>query len=936
MAEENKNLDCLTPDGIPDPGVSEPTISDPIIPSISEIPRSRLVGKFNTIVDRAVTQQVATVNEEYATRRSRLNLSGMPTNEQGITPYEHLQDPGYIGKPWILYNNNVKDQFRKVSRCYWAYYSDLEEVISSPSDTLQYVSVGSENIFQTKTSVHVPYNIHELRETDSAGIDGAQNGFFAQYIKKYVLKVTPVSHHFRDAESNYQERFWTDYVDGKPTPEVSSIFTGLTFIDNINNGVKAERPLFGISLENRTSQNSSEMYFDHYYRSVSPLNSREQKKISAINNASIVNIKQEYNFFINSYENVIVDAANRNTTIESLLPNMYVMLAEKNNPNNRSEGVNVSVSDYHKHITLNGKIENIFKDINERGAKIGERDEGQYFEKWTQAYSTLDLDSVSIADLEEKFRRIIFDPSEISKLDEYNSKKRLFPMFVDIELSTDRTTLVAQALKDCQMSTAMIKFFTQRLAVGFSIEDLGPVGSYRFTTESQTSLAGQEDRLLTSARRNVSRQIMNFEEFVSFLDDEAYTGSLREHVIVSSDSKEIFGDNTSQQRFLRSLIKASFIQKIRNIAADKFRTYEEIMMGKEAYSETIFYRIRKYRYLTDGITIGASPVQDFFIPNSNDLDVLRFADTQVINGRKYRYEIDSYDIVFGSKYQYKNLRGQGVATRVEVVVSPSVQIVQTRLAESDVAIADKPPLPPLVDIIPYRGISDRILFNLNQETGELKSQPVVLDIDEIEQFESVREAQGLELSEPILFRGDDEVDFYEIYRISFRPSSYLDFEGQLRAIADSEFLHGGGRASSISYEDILLPNKKYYYTFRTVDIHGQISNPSAVYKVELLNDGSSIFPFIETYTFKNTMPPRKMKTFKRYLQIEPSAMQRTTSYDTEGNINSNIRPTLGNTAENLFAIKDDNAAKKIKIRVTSKHTGKKIDLNISFVHTHKD
>ena len=56
------------------------------------------------------------------------------------------------------------------------------------------------------------------------------------------------------------------------------------------------------------------------------------------------------------------------------------MLAEKNNVNNRSEGVNVSVSDYHKHITLNGGVKNIFKDVvNGRQQKVNERDEGQFF-----------------------------------------------------------------------------------------------------------------------------------------------------------------------------------------------------------------------------------------------------------------------------------------------------------------------------------------------------------------------------------------------------------------------------------------------------------------------------------------------------------------------------------------------------------------------------
>ena len=42
-------------------------------------------------------------------------------------------------------------------------------------------------------------------------------------------------------------------------------------------------------------------------------------------------------------------------------------------------------------------------------------------------------------------------------------------------------------------------------------------------------------------------------------------------------------------------------------------------------------------------------------------------------------------------------------------------------------------------------------------------------------------------------------------------------------------------------EDFLEPNKKYFYTFRAVDVHGKVSNPSQVYQLEISFDGASAF-----------------------------------------------------------------------------------------------
>ena len=44
-----------------------------------------------------------------------------------------------------------------------------------------------------------------------------------------------------------------------------------------------------------------------------------------------------------------------------------------------------------------------------------------------------------------------------------------------------------------------------------------------------------------------------------------------------------------------------------------------------------------------------------------------------------------------------------------------------------------------------------------------------------------------------------------------------------------------------------MPNTKYYYTFRCVDFHGAFSNPTSIYEVEMVDDGGSVYPLINSY-----------------------------------------------------------------------------------------
>ncbi|HAI43928.1 MAG TPA: hypothetical protein DCM40_40445, partial [Maribacter sp.] len=112
------------------------------------------------------------------------------------------------------------------------------------------------------------------------------------------------------------------------------------------------------------------------------------------------------------------------------------------------------------------------------------------------------------------------------------------------------------------------------------------------------------------------------------------------------------------------------------------------------------------------------------------------------------------------------------------------------------------------------------------------------------------------------------------------------------------------------------PNKRYWYCFRSIDDHGNISNPTAVFEVELVDDQGAVRPMIRVFNFKEPKNSQAIKECQKYLMIRPSFEQ--IYYDGEKDL------------DHMFNNKDDTTKRKFKIRLTSKSTGRKIDFNVAF------
>ena len=412
---------------------------------------------------------------------------------------------------------------------------------------------------------------------------------------------------------------------------------------------------------------------------------------------------------------------------------------------------------------------------------------------------------------------------------------------------------------------------------------------------------------------------------------------------------------SSFANILKQIQGKKFVDSIKDLFIDGglLRTPREIQKGKLAHQETLMYEIAKY-------DAEDQYIQSIFIPIS-ELNNINYLDTQVAPYKNYFYKIFAHKVIVGTKYRMAPFTDFGANdnyiepliensganlykhqywvqpylqfVRVPYYNTPMVNVTTDSLNFS--RIEDLPPLAPQVQIIPYKGIDNKILFLFNSSTGQVLQPPIsVLDSD-MDIFSGIAISQetlmfqdGTTLDK-ILFGGDDPLNAVQIFREEKPLSEYKDVNNSTTLFIDSAFSE---ESSAASYVDTIKPNKDYYYFFRAIDIHAKISNPTAVYKVRMISDVNTA-PYLKVELFNLKKPEKLMdsKTFQKYLVLEPSSEQNIVEYtDLDTDVNN---LALGNYQTQDIKLGPSGVSsvfgKKYKLRITSKQTGKKIDVNIT-------
>jgi hypothetical protein len=656
--------------------------------------------------------------------------------------------------------------------------------------------------------------------------------------------------------------------------------------------------------------------------------------------------------------------------------------------------------------------------------------------------------------LERIMYNLVFSPHSIKLLNKVDQYKKYFPFYSELEFTANLFTSLGDSMKQLFLTKFMSDVVLARNTT--SPEKSDDVSSYNWPNytnidpasssgvlkyveyredKSYTDISSQAVDTAAGSITETDKKDVNLDyvlqlwlkpennDYIKDFVDEIEGIHLGPQQLASNNSfdykdlrnyttyfrndfSEPININSDDNVIFKKLFGAAFQAKILDLYKQHKRSYSDIMNGVPAYAEDLFYRIEKIRI--DPSTGEEKVVQNILIPNTSELNVVKYVDTQLkyFTYATYKYNVYSHTVVFGAKYKYLWLNsntgapytsgtggrpwnhkvdlssevpieqileqinefGEGVsyettesgtqqqannsgkavgeqelggealgggagggpfggdesppietqpdgfqnagnnavvetnfAATFRVHLTPSIKIIPNKIFSTpEIMIMDKPPVIPDVNIIPYRGVNNQVKILITGASDRYRVPPVIMLESDQEEYAKISAAQ-LSVDGKIEFGSDDPVRNFQIFRIQKKPSAYADFE-----LYD--------QISQQYYEEQILPNTKYYYTFRAIDDHGHVSNPTPVYEVELIDEKGAVKPIIRLVEMDKPKNKSNIKECQKYIYVKPNLQQLYFSDNPE--------------IDSIFS--DQNKKKKYKMRITSKGSGKKIDINLSF------
>lgn len=704
-----------------------------------------------------------------------------------------------------------------------------------------------------------------------------------------------------------------------------------------------------------------EIFSDNVFEMTLPMNKRTTENFSYPMKISTVDIKGNYNYEIPNYEKQIANVH------ESLIQNLYALFSAIEYEDTSQ---NPSLQGYIDHATLDGKVDTVLDNLLKLNKEFDFRDASYslYLEAWSRAMKILKSTEEGLATLDKlrnKFDHMVFPQSEKELFTAFGELIELFPMYVEMELSTDALSPMSLALEEMKLSLSMMTFLIfDELISSPDVREFVEVQETTFDASGDQADVPffQSEQVITEWNRDSWDLITWFKNYRDATDIHLlFQDAFEQLVAVMGDGEFEFKiAMTPENELYRKLLLTIFESKLKGLVKDRFRSYQDILQGKKCASETLVYKIAKWTVDNNGLP--QQLLQSFWIPNTGDLDVVKFFDTQVKYDKQYIYKINCFQLVYGTDYKYDAIlqNGDGLyetdthyTYQVTVETTPSVKLWEVpyyNLGTEEAPgkpfditrITDKPPIFPDAQFVPYIGKSNKILITLNTNNGLYDLEPTVVNLSEVEDWQKIAENQYKKLTfdsekerfldvagnpQTLAFESDDFPQHFEIFRTQTKPTRYTDFEDSLLTTLTPPIS---------SFVDNIKSNTKYWYVFRVLDSHNHYSNPTEVYEVKMIENSGIIYPEITIKSIEELRaeeePMTLSKDVQKYIQIKPSILQRFFEPEFPADIESAMdveKPRVGVQDESVF----DNG-KKFKIRITSKHTGRKIDINLKFKHTH--
>jgi hypothetical protein len=674
-------------------------------------------------------------------------------------------------------------------------------------------------------------------------------------------------------------------------------------------------------------------------------------------------IEPVYNAYVEKYEQLLPIIP------EEVLPNFYAhslvndksILSEINQSDFDSSELTGELSPYEEVVKKFDKLITLEGNISlGRGRLEGIAsfyDILSYYEEYANNYDKVSVDYVTTA--KERYGTFVNDISDTSVFQKLLEYKHQFPMYSNIEFYSPTDSPFAEFLKNADVSlSALQDFINNKVLVDSSFNS--DIASYIRMAEILQTVGetSTENKELIEDLFAIDFDIW-FNKFLNEYQNFGNTDQTGVVPIALSPAQQIQTDLTSTGpvgtpiSFINyqgipvetsdAISQIDFIEsltaqvKYNELIAENIRSYSDIMEGKYAKTEILLFKIVK-RDVQNNI------IQTFFVMNVPNLEIESFIDTQVKYGKDYFYEIYAWNLIYGTKYKYIKLYQQNqdidfdsgaIATPISstpaednlipiwaplapidspeeevteedkiynngvfafvVKYSPKIKIVETLYFENrKLKILDKPPTAPSVSLYEYIN-NPNFSVALQTSAGKYTEFPVyILPTDE-EYFEAQRVIQESSDGQ-ITFKDEGGVKEIQVFKTDEQPYFYSQFS-LYRTLKYPE---------QSAFDELNEFNKTYYYCFRCVDVHGNISNPTPIYTVKTIEDNGFFYQEFGTYEFPPINTYLDFIEFKKYLKISPSLLQKIYNY-----------------SENKLGLLDVGVFdKQFMVKLTSKHSGK--------------
>lgn len=269
-------------------------------------------------------------------------------------------------------------------------------------------------------------------------------------------------------------------------------------------------------------------------------------------------------------------------------------------------------------------------------------------------------------------------------------------------------------------------------------------------------------------------------------------------------------------------------------------------------------------------------------------------------------------------------------------VQPSLRLLEIPITTKTLKVLDHPAN--TVTALPFfpEDNSHSIGFDVEYRAFEEMPFPKIVDEYDGTYKADYLNANNLLESSPLKRESTSRPRYMEMYRIQEKPKTYRDFANQLVTTVDlrrSEMNDDSESKQTIKeylFYDTIKTNQKYYYMFRFLNEHRTTSQPSLIYQAKLIDDGGYLYTEFDTLFIQDLEEDLHAKTdisFKKLINITPN-FQHLLFDDSDVDYLDHASNQIPNLKVGSADVPIWN--KRFKIRLTSKKTGKKIDLNITY------